>query len=569
MALAAVPAYPTDEADTGSAAVGIDLSAVVKQIAKEAAHPEYLVFQGQLGAPKIPLPSANAYGKSQTSRQQLNIWDLINDAVDGTGGFMDGSYLVPHELELLSSALGSAWATKFATRMQLARYDNFVKSICDGPWNTIIGMSDQIKRDAGEHERLKEFWDDVDGSGTSINDFLEYPVSQARRFGTGWIFMDRARKIANMKDDLAAQPWAYTVPTRNVVWWQYNKRGGLELLAYRDPVADDEKSWESKEAEPLIVWTRSTYTRWIPANSKESPYELDGSRSGANALGVIPSVQIFDEQPACGKAFGKANMLTNARAAVDVFNRDSEIREIERMAAFPLLHVNIDDIADAGEVNIGLKGVLITDGTISPSYLEPALNSIDKLQSESKRVKEDARVNSEMAGLIAHTAQDITTTSGAHSQVELDKSERRIGKVASSVETADNRMAKLFLLMVGEPDEGYSISYPRKFGLTNADTVIDRTKNRLDLNLGKDDQLEVLRDYYAGMYPRKTQKEIEELAQKAAEARANAPAPFLAGGPIPPGGGPGSGVPPGPANAPELVAAARQRLKLQPAKAKP
>ena len=535
--------------------------AVARAIAKNGAHQEYLIFQGQLGRPKVNLAPANAPGRHGV-RLQFNVWDLINDAVDGTGGFVDGSYLVPHELEILAQLGG--FDRKFLERMQLARYDKFAKVICDGPWNSIISMQDVIVREAKAHPRLEEWWDDVDGNGTDIVDFLEYPVSQARRFGTGWVFLDRPSSVRSRKDDLTAQPWAYTVPTRNVIWWEFSRSGALEVVAYHDPQDSSEYQDETSMI-PLFIWTRYSWSRWIPTNDKANPYTLDDA--GPNELGSIPACMIFDESPGCGKAFGKSNMLSTSILATDVYNRDSEIREIERKCAFPILNINIDDIADAKEVVIGTNGALVTDGKIPPNYLEPALNSIDKLQAERVAVKEAAFVNSEMTGLLGHT-QAMRTTSGFHAEVELDKSERRIGKLAASVESAENKMAKLFLALIGEADEGYSISYPRKFGLVDQDTVITRTRDRLSLNLGERDSLEVLKDYYSQMYPRKTADEVTELATLAAQARVAAP-------PLAPVQIPGqprepftvspaeSGQPAAPNPVPNPVQTARERLGIK------
>ena len=484
---------------------------IVERIAKQYAHPDYLAFQNQLGAGKVPLASPNA--GLAGFRSQFSVWDLINDAVDGTGGFVDGSYLIPHELELGGMVPGN-FTNKFRERQQLARYDKFPKVICDGPWNSIISMKDVIQRDAQSHPRLEEFWDSVDGNNTSILDFLEYPVSQARRFGTGWIFLDRQRDIQNLKDDLAAQPWAYSVPTRNVVWWEFSRYGALDAVAYRDPGPDDPMTYDEKTLSPLMVWTTRSWSRWVPTGESDVPYRLDAGRSGPNRLGRVPAVLIYDEWPGCGKALGKSSMLSTARDGMDIFNRDSEIREIERRCAFPVLGVNMEDTSAAGEIKIGTNGALIYDGKVPPGYIEPVLNSIDKLQSERKAVKEASYTNSEMAGLIGH-AGTVETSSGFHAEVELDKSERKIGRFASSVETAENKIASLFLELIGESDEEYSVSYPRRFGLMDPEKVIDRTVKRLNMGLGQMDQKEVLLDYYASMYPRRTKEEIEGLANAA------------------------------------------------------
>ena len=471
-------------------------------VGKNGAHPEYLAFQDLVGAPvSVRLP------------QDLDVWELIKDSIDSTGGFISGDYLIPHELELADSG---GYDTKFYERQAVAKYDDFAKLICNGPWNSIVGLKDTIVRKA-DSPRLEAFWDDVDGNGTDMVDFLSYVVGQARRYGTGWIFLDRERTILNRKEDLERPPWAYCVPTRNVVWAEFDKIGGLAAVVYKKP--DEIVEERDEEYPPLIIWTRGTWSRWTASGDAEEPYGATPAEWGPHTLGEVPAVLLIDEDAGPGRMFGASNMLGTALKARDVYNRDSEIREIERRIACPVLGLSVNDLGEADDLVIGTNRVLAYTGKNPPAWVESDLIAIDKLASERKAAKEAAFVSAEMAGIMGHTEGAELTSSGLRSQVELDKSERRIGRFGASTETAENKIARLFLNFVGEPDRKYQISYPRKFGLTDIDKVIERTEKRLGLKLGRDDQELVLKDYYAGLYPRLTSDEQEELAKKAAAAR--------------------------------------------------
>lgn len=481
----------------------VDPQTLAELVARDGGHPEIVAFQESLGVPLVPLPI------------HPNVWDLIADAVDSTGGFLTGGYLVPHELELGDDR--SSWDSKFHERQAVAKYDDFARLICNGPWNSIIGLKDVISRAAKSHPRLEDFWIDVDGNGTDIVDFLSYPVGQARRYGTGWIFLDRERALQNRAVDLASPPWAYCVPTRNVLWWEFSKSGALEALVYARP--DDAENDYDAEHPPLMIWTRAAWSIWRASGDSDHPYGTMPTEAGPNLLGEIPAVPLFDEDPAPGHGLGSSNLLGTAIKARDVYNRDSEIREIERRVACPVLSVSVKDLEDVAELKIGTNAILGFTGTVAPAWIEPQLNSITALRSEGDKAKEAAFVDAEMAGIVGHTTAPVQTTSGFHSEVELDKTERRVARFAASVEAAENKLARLFLQFVGEEDVDYSISYPRKFGMTDIDRVIDRTRKRLDIASGKESVLEVFKDYFAALYPRLTSDEVEALAQKETDAR--------------------------------------------------
>lgn len=495
--------------------------AVMDSVAKFGYHPEYKAFENAFGASKIPLAPTNS--PSTTTRSTVSnfgVWELIDDSVEGRGGYTDGSYLVPHELEWDPST-PSGFSRKFLERMAIARYDNFAKVISDGPWNSIMSMRDMIQRDGSGNARLEQFWDDVDGNGTDIVDFLEYPASQARKYGTAWIVVDRdSAPVESEQKNQSNNPYAFVVPTRNVVWWEIGWRGELLAVAYRDVDPDDYDTGyvEDLTTAPLRIWTEQSWSLWQPTDGPGFILQ----DWGPNRLGQVPCVQVFDGRPAPGKAFGRSNMIGIARIALDVFNRDSEMREIERRTAFPMLHVSVDDIAQANKVTVGMNGVIATDGKTAPSWLEPSLESLTKMASERQAAKDDAFVMSEMTGLLGHT-NAMQTSSGFHAEVEIDKSERRIGQFAASIESAENAIGRLFLAYVGLPQAKFSVTYPRKFGLTNIDTIVERTQNMLALNLGPQDTEETLRDYYQARYPRKKAGEIELLAKTAAAYRMGQP----------------------------------------------
>lgn len=496
MALAAGPApiaAPSDEVLLGA-------NAIFQDYVKAGPHPDYKRFEKQF----------QTVGHLDLAAQQPNAWDFIKDAVEGTGGFSDATYLIPHYREF--SRATNTYDKKYIDRLQNARYDNFVRLICDAPWGFVTRHSDAIVREDGDEQRLSEFWDDADGNGLSIMDALEFPARQARMYGTGWLMVDRAALDLRTKADerAADMPYVYPIPTRNITSWSFDRGGRLTSLIVLEP-----QPGQKAEDSDVRVWTPDAWVLFSFVSAGN--YFAVG---GINPLGEIPAVPIFDDRPSPGSLLGASIMPQVARMGRSVFNIDSEIREIERKTAFPVLAVSLKSIADAKTLTISTEGTLAYDGEGGPpNWLEPTLKSHERLSESRRAEKESAFQMAEMSALFAFKGDTVTTSSGVHAEVEFDKTNRRIARFARSLESAEHRIAEFVLRYLGASGVEFSVTYPRDFGLRDLDQVVARTEKRLNLNLGADDQEQVLRDYYLALYPRLAKEKIDELVAAGVESK--------------------------------------------------
>lgn len=485
---------------TPSAELLLHATAIFQAYKESGPHPDYKRFEKQF----------QTVGHLDLAAQQPNAWDFIKDAVEGGGGFCDGTYLIPHYREF--SRATATFDKKYIDRLQNARYDNFVRLICDAPWGFVTRHSDSIVREDGDEQRLSEFWDDADGNGLSIMDALEFPARQARMYGTGWLMVDRAALELRTKADerTADLPYVYPIPTRNVTSWSFDRNGRLTSLIVLEP-----RPGQKAEESDVRVWTPDAWVLFSFVSAGN--YFAIG---GVNPLGEIPAVPIFDDRPSPGSLLGPTVMPQIARIGRSVFNIDSEIREIERKTAFPVLAVPLKSIADASSLTISTEGLMPFDGDSGqPAWLEPNLQSHVRLSESRKAEKESAFQMAEMSALYAFKGDTVTTSSGVHAEVEFDKTNRRIARFARSLESAEHRIAALVLRFLGSTGIEFSVTYPRDFGLRDLDQVVARTEKRLNLNLGADDAEQVLRDYYLALYPRLAKEKIDDLVTAGVEAK--------------------------------------------------
>jgi hypothetical protein len=454
-----------------------------------------------------------------------NVWEFIADAVNGSGGFSNGAYLFPFALEYDEVGIPTK---KYLDRQQQADYDNFAQHICNTPWDVIVGSADLVERDAKEGtpegEWLNAFWDNCDGRGTQIMDFLEFPHLQARQFGTGIIIMDRPpAKIVSQADNKRPEnrPYVYAVPTRNVVHWQFGEDGQLSGIIILDPQTDADTR---KEFTDYRVWTRAEWAVYRRESDATTPVQTSSGRHG---LGEVPVVACYNALPTPKRLLGHTEMLDIARLAQTVYNIDSEAREIERKCSTVLtIPVKSADTYVDKRIVLGTDSALLYDSEAGkPEWLSPDLAILKHLDDRREGKKRDGY---QMAGLgaLAVSTGTVKTSSGYHAEVEFNKTERRIARHAAMLETVEKRLGRLYLRYLGvdtdAQDDLFSITYPRDYGIRDLDKLVDRSIVLLEENLGETWDTKTLSKVAKAQFPRLNQDDIDAMVAEAVKNRSAA-----------------------------------------------
>ena len=486
----------------------MEATLMFSRFTKNGAHPEYIAVEERLGV--------------YSRRRKTNYWKFIRNAVDGTGGFANGTYLNPYELEIENSITDQ----KFVDRADMADYDNFARDIADAPWNEITKAKDLISRDT-ENPLLQAFWRDATLTNSSVLSFLEYPFFQARLYGTGWIFMDRPLgPIISREQDLdpATRPYVYSVPTQNVVDWRFDLSGNLAALVVVEP----EGEYKSGARCTLRVWTRGVWARWVPEPDMQG-YRLNDY--GVNTLGEIPAIMLFNAYPGPKRAIGYSEMCDVARLSQSVYNIGSEQREIERkLATFLALPVkNAKEYADG--VVIGKNNVMLVDGDAGmPAWISPTMEGHVRLDSSRNAKIASAYKMANLYGLFT----DVSFTSGRHAEIEIAKTEKRLARHATTLEHAEMLMSRLFLKYYGldekSPMGTFTVQYPREFTLRDIDKAIARATELLALGLGEKSNREALTVLFKTLYPRRKDDFLQAIIEEAVQSIATQQAAALASG---------------------------------------
>jgi hypothetical protein len=504
-------------------------------------HAEVLEFEALLG----PGTVGGAATLHATLGHPLNVWDFIDHAVDGSGGFSTGEYLYPFPLELdpefpkrlVALADGT---TKWDRRRRIVDYDAFPGDICNAPIDLIASKADMVKREI-EDARAAEWVANVDGLGTTLGEFMEPVFREARKFGVAYVFLDRPGAVANLREDLAPEnrPYPYLVRTRNVRRWTLSPAEELVALVIAEPSEPNEVT------PPVRVWTPEGWALYRPLENgdhgKRSGWALERVASlqvpGAGGRPRIPVIRVANDRPSRGKSgLGQTEMLKVARLGQAHFNMESEAREIERKAAAPIFAIPVKDAKgyadDGGALVTGMDSAVAYDGEgDKPGWIQPDLAVLDtfeqrkagKVATAYRLAKLDALASSPSSS--GSPTSSVQGSSGYHLEMAFSKTETRIARYAGNMEAAETALVVLCLAWYGEPREAAAelveIAYPREFGVRDLDRLLDRTTKELDLVQGEDAQRAILEGYFKVRFPRKTPAEITGLVESEMKKRAS------------------------------------------------
>jgi hypothetical protein len=210
-------------------------------------------------------------------------------------------------------------------------------------------------------------------------------------------------------------------------------------------------------------WTK-TYTR-IEENSEEAnnvagrKYNftpVDGTQRD-HGLGVLPVVIARDtelEQPQ--DFIPEPKLYDIARVNHTIYNKDSEIREIERNQAFAVLCINQNK---SSNLTIGTNNVLFYPvGANPPQFVAPPMDVLAQLIANRKELREDLFRLAEQNGVVA--VQEAK--SGLALAYEFFAHESILQQTAKIAEEIEKKIVGIFAKWINKDIE-YSVVYRSNF----------------------------------------------------------------------------------------------------------
>lgn len=333
-----------------------------------------------MAEPQLPIPSFAQALLAKEPKDRLEIlqqehpeyaehkgsWQVLIDAFEGDGGFLDGSYLWPYPREREGD---------FKKRMSFARYQNYLAALVDVHVRFVFTQG--VKRDSASEE-FNAWLENVDGAGTGINDFLRRFASSALVCGHALALLDKTDDVPDgpSKADENARVIARIFQATDAPDWRFDAAAGLTQIKLLE-VGPPPDLWDTVDGEDL---TRPQYLLWADEGWVRFDHEGNLVGAGVTDLDLVPAV-ILRPKPSDISSMRGRPLISNANVIRALFNRCSEEDQVLRDQAFSVLTVSIDPNGDVDAAkrdlgdSVGTTSALVVKGEIdykTPSQEVPA-----------------------------------------------------------------------------------------------------------------------------------------------------------------------------------------------------
>lgn len=268
-------------------------------------------------------------------------WEVLLDAFDGSGGFLDGSYLWPYQREDDS---------QFTRRREMARYHNYLEALIDLYVRFIFTQG--VKR-TSKNKEYSDWLKDVDGGGTPINEFLRRLSAVALAAGHAGTLIDMTTDEPEgpSKADERAQVYATIFTAPKILDWRYVNNKLVAVKLREGAPEPDIHAEDEPGRSQFLIWTKEGWARY-----DDEAHLLDYD---SPELGVVPFVVMRPKPSQTQNMLGRA-LVSNANVIKAMFNRASEEDEVIRAQAFSLLAVEADKEADLDQMKASIGSVMGT-----------------------------------------------------------------------------------------------------------------------------------------------------------------------------------------------------------------
>lgn len=393
-----------------------------------------------------------------------NQYAFVTASHDGTGGYRDGTYLIPHEREMF-----------YNKRRETSFYKNWLRPIIramvepvfdERVLHTVVSALDPDAESVSE--MLESFAKDCDGGGNSLQSFMQTTVRYARLHGTCFVVMDNliADDIPVLQIDAIdrrAFPYVYRCLANQLyrgtqdgdqyrAGYKVDARGELEWIVFQ---TDDDLTDRRSKARWLL-WDRSRVVQMKMSSNRLTEIKQTERIHG---LGRVPVIVVRAVDPDDIRLLLIDSPVYDlARACHSLYNRDSEVRFQERAQGFSVFYMQTD--APSSAFTVGNKTILFvpTEASMPPGFASPNPAILSGLVDNAEKLREDIFRLAEQSGVTGVKSG----ASGVAIQWDFFAHESVLQKTAEIARTATAAIGALFGLYV---NDGVSLKadYPTDF----------------------------------------------------------------------------------------------------------
>jgi hypothetical protein len=470
-------------------------------------------------------------------------WKLAGEVYEGDGGFLDGSNLIAHPRELVyaSTRIGGkdfeqviGEKIKFKRRRALARYENFAQSLIDifvdHQYSKLPSRSFTSKMGASENQvyPIEEWWQNVDGLGTSMDDWLKIAQTLANVYGHIHVLLDR---------DYSEQPARTRAEENPLVLRIYTPEDALDWLAPRKRLTAI-KFVEAVERTSLMEPSTFAEARlrsdtatkdlpkvqfWFWDDQEFRLFDREGKQSKRrqHGFGEVPVVPFYCRRRARIPLIGRSAMR-DPKVFRDHYNLISELRALMRDQTFSLLNIQLapdEDVVDArsrlGD-HAGTDTILWTRG--SAAFISPSDGPAARYAQELSDVE---RKMYRLMGLPWETDSADAESADSRKLKAMDLNKLLAGQ-ADEAEKFEYQIARMwFIGYYGRDiglrrwkDAGCVIKHPDEFNVEQLMAVVDEARAAISVNLGATAEKLIKKNTISVLVPNATPEQRKQIEQE-------------------------------------------------------
>lgn len=430
-----------------------------------------------------------------------NIYTFVTNTYKGSGGYIDGSYLIMHDKE-----------SSLDRRKRLIYLKNYVKGIVDSIITPVFSEEAQRSTD---NELFASFLENVDNKGNNIQDFTKTVVKYARMHSVCFTIIDNFSEEDipdTMQEAIKTRkyPYMYYKTADEVYSYTTNVFNTLESIAFNDGVV----TYADKKVSAYRLWTPEYSVRFI--NNEGTVVEIE--ERVYHQLGFLPVIATYSDIES--DILPHPPIYDLCRMQFTVFNQDSEQRSLERLCAFPMLTLQTKD--HDVNINIGADSLLTYgsdfDGSVTaPSWISPSAEILKIMNDLSNELVQKIAESANTLGATAINTGNQAKSGFALSYEFLGQN-YALKHTARMGETFETMVSLMFGLFVNEPIE-YSVKYEDNYAPSQDDMSkkLDVITRLLDIDMSETINAELKKELIkdvANYY--KFSSDIDDLVQSIA-----------------------------------------------------
>lgn len=456
------------------------------------------------------------------------VWRALAHVYEGSGGFLDGGYIIPHPREWEDHSVpiyqhdansdGSTTSggvkiagyqpnpnpskptAKLKERRRIARYENVASTIVDQKVAALFRQPPVRKvKGGGEHPWLT-WCENVDGDGLALTDYLHDAETIAMVFGHAPIVLDRKpsdEPVRTQADVLRNQPYLRTYTPLDMPDWITTDTGCLTQVKLIEYVGRTDllTSASTIETQRVRFLTETEFIVMDESNTPSGRMRRKPVDRGEHKMGKLPVVMLYANKRALIRVIGKS-VLFDPQLFIDHYNLTSELRELFRKQAFSILNVPLGtgdaamDVEKAKELigaSVGTANVLFSAAPID--YVSPDQGNVTSYQAEIARL---LRTIFRLAGVPWESDSKDAESEGSM-KLKREDMNQLIASYADKLERAEYQIMELWFRAMYGADNWQrerdavepSIVYTRTFDVTPFADMLEQAQAALALPLGQ------------------------------------------------------------------------------------